>query len=329
MKVYLTLLCIFMFTGLARADDIRPGYLQLQTDDNLHFNVIWKVPNLSKKNQLLSPIFPENCISKSSKRSISSNNASTQHWSIFCDKGIINKAISIEGLNKSNLDILVRVQQANGITQMQRLSATNTQFKQLPEVSNWQVVEVYTGLGIEHILLGFDHLLFVFALLLIIKSKGRLFGAITAFTFAHSITLTLASLNLVKLPLPPVEAVIALSIVFLAVEIIHAQKGRPGIAENSPWLVAFIFGLLHGFGFAGALAEIGLPENALPLALLFFNVGVELGQVVFIVFVLTLVKICRPRVSNKTQTMSLLSCAYFIGSLASFWVIERSLSFLI
>ena len=329
MKVYLTLLCFFIFTGLARADDIRPGYLQLQTDDNLNFSVIWKVPNLSKTNQLLSPIFPDNCISKSSKRSISSNNASTQHWSIFCDKGIIDKAISIDGLNKSNLDILVRVQQANGITQMQRLSATNTQFKLLPEVSNWQVVEVYTGLGIEHILLGFDHLLFVFALLLIIKSKGRLLGAITAFTFAHSITLTLASLNLVKLPLPPVEAVIALSIVFLAVEIIHAQKGRPGIAENSPWLVAFIFGLLHGFGFAGALAEIGLPENALPLALLFFNVGVELGQLAFIAFVLIITTLFKTRITINTQHRIMLSCAYVIGSLASFWVFERTVSFFI
>lgn len=212
---------------------------------------------------------------------------------------------------------------------MVRLTSNTTSFTFLPEVNRWQVISLYTGLGIEHILLGFDHLLFVFALLLIITSRRRLLGAITAFTVAHSMTLTLASLNLVLVPLPPVEAVIALSIVFLAVEIVHAQRGQVGIAARSPWLVAFTFGLLHGFGFAGALAEIGLPENALPLALLFFNIGVELGQLAFIISIWLMSRLFISYMTIKNKRIFLLSCAYAIGSLASYWVIERTLSFFI
>ena len=144
------------------------------------------------------------------------------------------------------------------------------------------MARTYLVLGVEHILLGIDHLLFVLALLLVVKGAGRVVATVTAFTVAHSITLAAATLGLVRVPGPPVEAVIALSIVFVAAEIVHGAQGRPGLTARWPWLVAFTFGLLHGFGFAGALGEIGLPQNAIPLALFFFNVGVELGQLLFV-----------------------------------------------
>ena len=145
---------------------------------------------------------------------------------------------------------------------------------------------VYLKLGVEHILFGVDHLLFVLALLIITDGTMRLIKTVTAFTVAHSITLTAATLGFVHVPQPPVEATIALSIVFVAAEIVHQRGGREGITARAPWVVAFTFGLLHGFGFAGALSEIGLPQGDIPLALLFFNVGVEVGQLLFIAAVL-------------------------------------------
>ncbi|WP_166738777.1 HupE/UreJ family protein [Psychromonas algarum] len=325
---YLSILLFLISTHCVVADEIRPRYLQLIADDANTFSVLWKLPS-QYSSSTITPVFPISCESTQAEKIHQSNNTQVMQWQIFCPNGLISETLTIDGLKESNLDVLMRVQQINGSTQIQRLTATDLYFTVEPEVSKWRVVKVYTILGIEHILLGFDHLLFVFALLLIIKSKRRLLGAITAFTVAHSVTLALASLNLVLLPLPPVEAVIALSIVFLSVEIVHAQKGNPGIAENSPWLVAFSFGLLHGFGFAGALAEIGLPENAIPLSLLFFNVGVEIGQLAFIAFVLLISRLFAGYVSRRQKHVLLLSCAYMIGGLASFWVIERTVSFFV
>ena len=144
----------------------------------------------------------------------------------------------------------------------------------------------YTVLGIEHILTGVDHLMFVLALIMLVRGTRRLLVTVTAFTLAHSITLALATLGIIHVPGPPVEATIALSIVFVASEIVQGLRGHEGLAAKKPWLVAFSFGLLHGLGFAGALAEVGLPVNAIPLALLFFNIGVEIGQLLFIAAVI-------------------------------------------
>ena len=187
----------------------------------------------------------------------------------------------------------------------------------------------YTLLGIEHILIGIDHLLFVLALLFVVGGGWRLVKTITAFTVAHSITLGLATLDYISMPSAPVEATIALSIVFLCVEIIHAQQGRPGITFTYPWIVAFMFGLLHGLGFAGALSEIGLPPSEIPLALLFFNVGVELGQLIFIFAVLAVLvslrRISRIPRGSASVLAAERAAVYAIGILASYWLIERSL----
>ena len=183
-------------------------------------------------------------------------------------------------------------------------------------------------LGIEHILSGFDHLLFVLSLVLIVRGTRRLIWTVTAFTLAHSITLALATMGVIHVPGPPVEAIIALSIVFVANEIIHQQRGTEGLAARKPWLIAFSFGLLHGLGFAGALAEVGLPQNSIALALLFFNVGVEIGQLLFIGAVLAcgaLVRRVAPQYVNAGQAVVVL--AYCIGGTASYWVIERIAAF--
>ena len=187
-----------------------------------------------------------------------------------------------------------------------------------------QVASTYTLLGIEHILLGIDHLLFVLALLMLVPNMRTLVWTITSFTLAHSLTLAAATLGWVNVPQKPVEAVIALSILFVAMEIVHWRQGKPGITRRMPWLVAFTFGLLHGFGFAGALNEIGLPEHAIPPALLFFNVGVELGQLAFIAAVLlawaVLKRLNWPQWAWRVPV-------YAIGSMAAFWTIERIAGF--
>ena len=187
----------------------------------------------------------------------------------------------------------------------------------------------YTLLGIEHILAGIDHLLFVLALLFVVRSGWKLVQTITAFTVAHSITLGLATLGFIDMPIAPVEAAIALSIVFLCVEIVHAQQGRAGVTFAYPWIVAFSFGLLHGLGFAGALSEIGLPPSEVPLALLFFNIGVEIGQLLFVFAVLGMMVVAR-RLAGITQDSTGFMAAeravvYVIGVLASYWLIERSM----
>jgi hypothetical protein len=180
----------------------------------------------------------------------------------------------------------------------------------------------YTELGIEHILGGIDHLLFVFALLIIVSSGWMLLKTITAFTVAHSITLGLATLGFVNFPPRPVEAVIALSIVFLAVEILHARQGRRGLTYRTPWVVAFGFGLLHGFGFAGALSEIGLPQSEIPIALLFFNIGVEIGQLAFVLAIVS-IKMLFDRFRTSWPRMLELCPVYLIGTIATYWLIER------
>jgi hydrogenase/urease accessory protein HupE len=192
----------------------------------------------------------------------------------------------------------------------------------------FEVVRTYTLLGIEHILTGFDHLLFVLALIILVKGTRRLLWTVTAFTLAHSITLALATLGVIHVPGPPVEATIALSIVFVASEIIQQARAREGLASRKPWLVAFSFGLLHGLGFAGALAEVGLPQNAIPLALPFFNVGVEIGQLLLIGAVLAAAQLVKTLVAGRVhQAVAATVPAYAIGGIASYWVIERITAF--
>ncbi len=188
------------------------------------------------------------------------------------------------------------------------------------------VAATYLGLGIEHILLGVDHLLFVLALLLLVRSWRRLIATITAFTVAHSITLAAATLGFVHVPIKPVETAIALSIVFVAAEIVHGREGRPGLAARWPWVVAFVFGLLHGLGFAGALSEVGLPDSAIPTALLFFNLGVELGQLAFVGAALAVIAASR-QLRLPTPAWSWRLAPYGIGTVAMYWTIERVVAF--
>lgn len=320
-------LLLLSFTKSTMADEIRPGYLELRTSDGLVYSVKWKVPMKGDLVLSLNPVLPNSCIERTPPGSMKSAGAMITRWSLTCAGGIYQKQIRIDGLENTMTDVLVRVVHQDGATQMVRLTASETGFEVAAKTSSVDVIKVYTALGIEHILLGVDHLLFVFALLLIVNGWRRLIGTITAFTLAHSITLAAATMGYVHVPQAPVEAVIALSILFLATEIIHNRQGRPGLAKRYPWLVAFIFGLLHGFGFAGALAEIGLPQQSIPLALLFFNVGVELGQLLFVAAVVATGWVLKKLLAQKVLQGGEVAASYLIGTLSAFWLIERTYSF--
>ena len=267
---------------------------------------------------------PAHCEPKQDPLTWQEGGTFVERWSFGCPGGISGHTVEITGLSSTVIDALARYERLDGTTQVVRLTPAAPSFE-VTDAESWsQVARTYTMLGIEHILLGIDHLLFVLALLLLVPNTRTLVWTITAFTLAHSLTLAAATLGWVHVSQQPVEAVIALSILFVATEIVHWRQGRPGITRRMPWLVAFTFGLLHGFGFAGALSEIGLPEHAIPLSLLFFNLGVEAGQLIFIgaVFLIWAVlgRIRFPQWAWRVPV-------YTIGSLAAFWTIERIAGF--
>jgi len=267
---------------------------------------------------------PERCEAPATQLTWQEGGTWIERSSVRCPNGIVGENVLIRGLSSTVIDALARFERLDGTTQVVRLTPSEPSFTVTAAESWLQVAATYTVLGVEHILLGIDHLLFVLALLMLVPNVRTLVWTITSFTLAHSLTLAAATLGWVHVPQAPVEAVIALSILFVAMEIVHWRQGRPGITRRWPWLVAFTFGLLHGFGFAGALSEIGLPEHAIPLALLFFNLGVEIGQLVFIgtVFAVSLMlrRIAWPGWAWRVPV-------YAIGSMAAFWTIQRIAGF--
>jgi hydrogenase/urease accessory protein HupE len=326
MKKAILLLGLVLASLSAAAHEVRPGYLELKQAGDMEYSVLWKVPMKGNAVLRLSPVLPESCNQLVPPASRQVAAAMVNEWSVRCDGGLAGKPVAIEGLQHTLTDVLVRITHVGGTTQTVRLTPQSNHFIVSGEPSSFEVIKTYFVLGVEHILLGIDHLLFVFALLLIVQGWKRLVGTITAFTLAHSITLAAATLGYVQVPQAPIEAVIALSILFLATEIIHGQQGRIGLAQRYPWIVAFIFGLLHGFGFAGALSEIGLPPSDIPLALLFFNVGVEAGQLLFVVAVL-LASLAIKQLALTSLRRAEIAVTYIIGSVAAFWTIERVAAF--
>jgi len=309
------------------AHELRPAYLQVTELSGGTWDVVWKVPAAGENMRLsLDPHFDGKVKRIGEPVEAFAGGAHVSRWQIECPDGIAGTQLTIDGLANTFTDALVRVAFADGTEFVTRLQPDNPSVVIKAAPGPAAVAWTYTVLGIEHILLGIDHLLFVLALVLLVKGKRRLVGTITAFTLAHSITLALATLGVVHVPGPPVEACIALSIVFVAAEIVHGRQGKPGLTARAPWVVAFTFGLLHGLGFASALSEVGLPQQAIPLALLFFNVGVELGQLAFIAVVLAVMAAGR-RLPIREPNWSWRVAPYSIGAVAMFWVMQRISAF--
>jgi hydrogenase/urease accessory protein HupE len=322
---YLILQFLVVISTFGWSHEIRPAYLQLTETDKNQFEVYWRIPSRGNSVPKLEVIFPSGTIVAGDLQPQFVDGFANFSYQINNNESITGKQLQIEGLKKTLIDVLVRLEYKTGEQVTFLLQPDNDRMVIPGETSTFEVIKLYFVLGIEHILFGFDHLLFVLALIILAKDKWKIIKTVTAFTVAHSITLSSASLGMLNIPGAPVEAVIALSIVFLAVEIIQIEKEKPTLTSRKPWLVAFSFGLLHGFGFAGALADIGLPQQAIPWALAFFNVGVEAGQLAFVFVILGATfgfQKLNIRIPKGKQIL-----AYGIGSMASFWMIERVIGF--
>lgn len=317
---------VLWMSNQALAHEVRPGYLELRETAPGSFSILWKVPMRGGARLRLEPRFPGQCSKTTPAASQTLGGAMIQRGTLTCNGDISGGVISITGLEHTLTDVLVRIERLDKSSPTARLTPRDPSFSVPDAVSTRQIATAYLSLGVEHILAGIDHLLFVLALLLIVRGWKTLVATITAFTIAHSLTLGAAVLGYVQVPQQPVEALIALSILFLATEIVHTWQGRPGLAERRPWLVAFVFGLLHGLGFAGALSEVGLPSHAIPLALLFFNIGVELGQLLFVAAVMSLRGLWL-RVAERPMGWALMPATYAIGGVAASWTIDRVAGF--
>jgi hydrogenase/urease accessory protein HupE len=306
----------------AQADVFRPAYLELREAGHGRYDVMWKVPAQGDARLAIEVVFPPGTTQLARPQGLTSGGAHVERWQISRPDGLAGQTLAIDGIAGGVTDVIVRVERQDGTSQVERLLPQRPQFTVREATGTAQIAWSYGVLGVEHILGGVDHLLFVLALLLIVRGGKRIVATITAFTLAHSLTLVAATLGWVHVPGPPVEAMIALSIVFVAAEVVHGLHGRQGLTARAPWVVAFSFGLLHGFGFAGALAEVGLPQTAIPVALLMFNVGVEVGQLLFVACMLGMRSVlARLPVALTARAHGL--PAYAIGTVAMFWVIER------
>ena len=327
--VWLTLLAPGVF-----AHEVRPAYLELRQSGLETYDALWKVPGRGEDQRLgLYVELPAGCANVTEPRASMINGAVTERWRVTCAGGLRGGTIRIAGLSATMTDVLARLERLDGTTQVTRLTPSAPSFVVAAPAGAMGVARTYTVLGVEHILSGVDHLLFVLALILITRGGWTLVKTVTAFTVSHSITLSLAALGYVHVPQRPVEAAIALSIVFVAAEILRERQGHVGIAARAPWIVALIFGLMHGLGFAGGLSEAGLPDGHIPTALLFFSIGVETGHFLFIGVVLSLIALGQRAASRLTPlghrqlaAIQLLP-PYAIGSVAMFWVIQRLAAF--
>ena len=360
MKRWLAIVGLIALT--ASAHEVRPAYLELAERAPGEFDVLWKVPalggvplagenipheqpvtgsgpsrampcgcpvptaaQLSRGVLPVHPSMPYDAVIVTPPSIERIFGAEIKRWTIRLPRGLEGWEVSVHGLSATMVDVLVRIAFNDGRVVSRLLRPDVPSFVFHAEAAG-PAAAGYFVLGVEHILFGIDHLLFVLALMLIVRGTGLLVKTITAFTIAHSITLALATLGIVNMPSAPVEAVIALSIVFVASEILRSRRGGPGLTERAPWVVAGSFGLLHGFGFAGALSEVGLPANDIPLALLFFNLGVEAGQLFFVAAVLLVVTALRRFVNTPPAWLRTVPM-YGIGAVASYWLIARVAAF--
>ncbi|MEO0031682.1 MAG: hypothetical protein RIS94_1440 [Pseudomonadota bacterium] len=322
-RVLFALLALVAFAPAAIAHEVRPAYLELTERADGKVNVLWKQPSIG---MMVVPLRPRlgTAIDRKPDRVESATNFEVRHWDgvDLGPQGLNGREVRVDGLDKTITDTLLLIHLKNGDEESRVL--TPGQPAMTIDAHSGAAVPAYLLLGIEHILTGIDHLLFVFGLLLLSSGWRQLLRTITAFTVAHSITLALTALKVMALDPALVEAMVAWSILFLAVELVRKQRGVDGLTQRQPWLVAFGFGLLHGAAFAGALKQIGLPEGNIPASLFLFNVGVEVGQLVFVGAVTAaLWGLSRLRWPSATPRLAWSVASYAIGSFSFFWFLER------
>jgi hydrogenase/urease accessory protein HupE len=321
-QVLTLLLCIAALH--ATAHELRPGVFELRESTPGSYAFLWKRPAGGEVEIRIAPVLPPACRFATPGSSLLTPGALVVRGTVTCEGGLRGRTLAIDGLESTMTDVLVRVYHADGWLETHLVKPVQPSVMLGERTTAWQRSGAYLRLGIEHILLGVDHLLFVLGLLLIVRDRWTLVKTITAFTVAHSITLAVATLGYASAPLPPLNAAIALSILFLGPEIVRAQRGQTSFTIRHPWAVAFAFGLLHGFGFASGLAAMGLPPAEIPLALLVFNVGVEIGQLAFVALIVALERAFRVLEIHWPRLVAALP-GYAVGSLGAYWTIQRTL----
>lgn len=310
-----------LVSSILHSHEVRPAYLQIdevdtQNDQTL-YQILWKQPVVQNRRLPLNPIFPEGCEINDRMPVEVTNGALLHYWITDCD--LKDAQIHIDGLSVTLTDVMVRWNSKIGDSKNYLLRPENPT---LDLRSDSTQTSSYLLVGIEHLIFGIDHVLFVMCLFLLIQSPLNLIKTITSFTLAHSITLALSVLGLVELKQGPVEAVIALSIVFLARELLATNPNQSSLTITKPWLMAFFFGLLHGLGFAGALREIGLPDDAFWPSLLLFNVGIEIGQLL-VIAILAAITWLLSKLEYKRQ--GILYASWIVGMVAAYWTLDRTL----
>jgi len=325
---YLLVAVILLLTGLVSAADLcahesRPALLNIIEKETGWFEVTWKVPVLAGYDLDIRPVLPASLVPYGPPASHDIPGAKVQYSTYEAKDGsLAGGTITIDGLTATQIDVMIRINFADGSSQSTILRPTNPSYTVPAPGTTGEIAWIYLRLGIEHILQGIDHLLFVLGLLLIVGNRWMLLKTITAFTISHSITLGIATLGYASAPGPPLNAAIALSILFLGPEIVRVWRGQTSFTIRHPWVVAFAFGLLHGFGFASGLATNGLPSAEIPVALLLFNVGVEIGQLFFVLIIVMLERSFRTLEIRWPRWAEVLP-AYTVGGLGAFWTIQR------
>ena len=313
----------------ASAHEVRPALVQITEIGPGAYDVTWKRPVVGDMALRLAPHLSGGALDKPASAEQAAPGYVSRFWRVRAAAPLDGQTLSIEGLSESVTDVLVRVSTRDGRAFDYVLRPARPSLRLNLAPAQGVALPGYLRLGIEHILTGFDHLLFVFGLLLLIGPNRRLVKAVSAFTVAHSLTLGLAALGYMRFPSAAIEALVALSILFVAMELAPGRHDAATLARRRPWVIAFAFGLLHGMAFAGVLSEIGLPPGAAPQALLLFNVGVEIGQLAFIAVALVglwLLRAIISRMAWRGPAWAAAAPAYVIGGLSAYWLIERTLA---
>ncbi len=323
MRVWL-MVCGLLFAIDVVAHRFAPSLLEVTQLSSTTFNATWKTPLQRVSATPIEPRFPASCEITSTSPWVQEGTGELKQIQLVCPTGLVGETVSVWGLGQNQSSALLRITLVDDIFHQAVFTATEPDFVVPEEGSAGKVALDYTWLGAEHIWAGPDHLLFVMGLLLLVGWNRRLIYTVTAFTLGHSVTLAMVTFGLFDYPVSLVEFMIALSIYVLAVEL---ARGSAGALWRQPWWLAGGFGLLHGMGFAGALADTGLPQSNVPLALLFFNVGIELGQLVFIALLVLLAAIGRRLIGERTAALRPFP-VYVLGALSAMWCIERGLEVL-
>ncbi|MFZ1426494.1 MAG: HupE/UreJ family protein [Geminicoccaceae bacterium] len=325
-RIVWLLLVLMGLSVPAAAHPIRSGYLEVSRTAAEDYHVRWTMPTPDGVPSGIDIRFDPRCTTGEAPVVADTMMRMDRSWTLHCAGGLAGTQLAAVGLDPGTTDLLVRI--LDGSVTVSRLTP-NSPALTVPEAAAASSgAAFYFRLGVEHILFGADHLLFVLGLLLIVRDRWMLVKTITAFTVAHSITLAAATLGVVQVPAPPLNAAIALSILCLGIEVARSWRGQTSLALRHPWLLAFAFGLLHGLGYASGLLALGLPRADIPLALLLFNLGVEAGQLLFVALILLLERAFRLLEIDWPRPVRFLP-VYLVGTLGAYWTIDRVLAMVV